>query len=121
MDESKKEAHELEPVLERLCESYGLLPRRLFAQKLVDGEFQILALPHRCYALFRWKHDKIFEILTCTGAIDHAETALHTIECYARSTGAKAITGLARWGWKPLLDQRRYETGTRLIFFRKEL
>ena len=122
MDErTKAKADKLEDILTALCNSYGLLTRENFLAKIVSGEFEVIKLANSCYGLVRWKHDKVLEVLTCTGNYEGAEGAMLSIERYATGGGAKAIIGLARWGWKPLLERMHYQTGSRLFFFRKEL
>lgn len=123
MDEQKEETtYKLEAVLSRLYDSYNVVTREQFVQKLISGEFELHKVRGNCHALLRWiDNGDTLEVLTCEGSVAGSEEALEHIEYIARKTGAKRVIGLARYGWKELLTDLGFETGTKLVFFRKEL
>lgn len=104
--------------------SQGILSQEAFNNKLHSGEFEVLKLPDGCYALIQWidtDTGKALWILTCAGMFEFSQNALSAIESYARKNSAVKIAGVARWGWTKLLQSFGFRTGTKLVFFEKEL
>ncbi len=117
MDEQTETADEL---VSRLYEGYDIDSPAEFLRKIERGDYEVYKLTKHCYALARWNNG-CFEVLTCTGNIPESEAAMLAIEKIARDGGGHSIMGFARYGWKNLLDDLGYTTGTKLIHFRKEL
>jgi hypothetical protein len=117
MDEQTETADQL---ISRLYEGYNLDSPAQFLEKISKGDYEIYKLTKSCYALARW-NSGYFEVLTCAGNVEESERAMLAIEKIARDGGAHGVIGLARYGWKSLLEKLGYDAGTKLCFFRKEL
>lgn len=107
-----------------LRQSHGLLSHEQFISKLESGEFEVLKLPCECFALIEWtvtEKGKTLWVHTCTGDYNFADRALAAIERYAYNNGAMKVAGIARWGWKRLLEKHLFNTYSQLIFFEKDI
>ena len=128
MDEPTEQgaaSHELESVLTKLCNAWGVCSREQFVDMLVTHQIEVVRLACNSYGLVRWIETGdgfTMEVLTATGAGPGlAELPLMSLERHAINGGAQAVVGIARWGWRPLLERMRYECGTKLFYFRKKL
>jgi hypothetical protein len=118
MDEQKEAA--ADELINQLYVGYDIDSPAEFLQKIERGDYEIYKLTRHCYALARWT-DGCFEVLTCVGNLEESAKAMQAIEKIARDGGGHAVIGLARYGWKSLLNELGYTTGTKLVHFRKEL
>lgn len=102
---------------------HGLLSREQFEGALVNGELEVLLLPHGCAALVGWgecEDGKTLNIMTTIGREEHADIGLMAIEYAGMQRGAKVVISVGRRGWKPLAQRHQYEV-TECILMRKKL
>src|SRR6187399_223718 len=126
MDEQPKgkATNKLIQIVSGLYAGYPLYSREEFARRLHAKEWEIVQLANNCYALVEFittADGYSLQVLTCYGNAEGSEGAMEDIERFARKRGAVAVVGLARYGWRPMLESMNYDCGTKLFYFRKLL
>lgn len=126
MDEQKKGTtpHQLNAILNGLYLGYDLYSREEFVRRLLDNQWEVIELACKCYALVEFLNTVdgyTMHVLTCTGNVEGSDRAMEDIERFARKRNAVAVIGLARYGWRSLLESMNYECGSKLFYFRKIL
>jgi hypothetical protein len=101
----------------------GLLSKAQFEQGLLNGDFEVIMLPHACVALVSWgecEEGKVLNILTTTGDLKYAETGLYAIEIAALKRGAKVIMSVGHLGWYKFAKSHGYDV-KKVMLMRKNI
>lgn len=109
--------------MEALRIGHGLLSREQFQAALVNGDLEVLLLPHGCAALISWgecEDGRTLNIMTTVGREEHADIGLMAIEHAGMQKGAQVVISVGRRGWKPLAQRHQYEVQD-CILMRKKL
>lgn len=102
---------------------HGILSQEQFEGALVNGELEVLLLPHGCAALIGWgecEEGRTLNIMTTVGAEQHSDVGLMAIEYAAMQRGAKVVISVGRRGWKQLALRHGYQV-QECILMRKRL
>jgi hypothetical protein len=124
MDEQTagKATNKLMRIVAELYKGYPVYSREEFSRRLFEEQWQIIELANDCYALVEFlttADGYSMHVITCCGNFEGSERAMEDIERFARKSGAVCVIGLARYGWKPMLEKLNYECGSKLTYFRK--
>jgi hypothetical protein len=107
--------------MEAMRVGHGLLTQ--FEGALVNGELEVLLLPHGCAALIGWgecEDGKTLNIMTTVGREEHSDIGLMAIEYAGAQRGAKVVISVGRKGWKGLAQRHGYQVQD-CILMRKKL
>jgi hypothetical protein len=109
--------------MEALRRGHGLLSIEQYEAALVNGELEVLLLPHGCAALIGFgecEDGRTLNIMTTVGREEHADIGLMAIEHAAMQRGAKVVISVGRRGWKGLAQRHQYSVQD-CILMRKKL